>query len=218
MDMDIPVASRFGMTPSVGALLAANAIPLFGVVFFGWSLFPVVFLYWLESAVVGVLNVARMSRATGPAKAGFSVNGKPYEPEMKRALIGFFILHYGLFTSVHGMFVFSFFGSAQIGLFAFVVSFLSLFWSHIYSYMVNFIGNREYERVSVPELFLHPYKRVVILHAVILFGGTLAQMFNAPALAVALLVVLKTGIDFVAHSWEHRKFEARTITAPADLL
>ena len=49
------------MTPSLTALVIANAIPLVGVLFIGWTVFPLVFLYWLENVVIGGFNVAKLS-------------------------------------------------------------------------------------------------------------------------------------------------------------
>ena len=41
------------LTPSLLALLLANAFPIVGVLFLGWTVFPLVLLYWLENVVVG---------------------------------------------------------------------------------------------------------------------------------------------------------------------
>ncbi len=48
------------MTPSLLALVIANALPLVGVLFLGWTVFPLVLLYWLENLVVGGFNVAKL--------------------------------------------------------------------------------------------------------------------------------------------------------------
>jgi hypothetical protein len=47
------------------ALLATNAVPLIGVLGFGWSVQTLLVLYWLESAVVGAFNVPKRRRAHG---------------------------------------------------------------------------------------------------------------------------------------------------------
>src|SRR2546425_9035172 len=52
-------------TLSVVTLVAANALPVLGVLALGWSVFPIVLLYWLENAVVGVFTVLKMLLA-GP--------------------------------------------------------------------------------------------------------------------------------------------------------
>lgn len=45
---------------SVWVLIGANLIPLVGVLFWGWSTFEVVALYWLENVIIGVINVLKM--------------------------------------------------------------------------------------------------------------------------------------------------------------
>lgn len=42
------------------ALIAANALPLFGVLFLGWDAFSIVFLYWCENVIIGAINVLKM--------------------------------------------------------------------------------------------------------------------------------------------------------------
>ena len=48
------------------ALVAANLVPLVGVVAFGWDVASLLFVFWLESGVVGFFNVLRMAKAQGP--------------------------------------------------------------------------------------------------------------------------------------------------------
>ena len=45
------------------ALLATNALPLVGVLFFEWNAFLLVLLYWAENVVVGFYNVLKMAMA-----------------------------------------------------------------------------------------------------------------------------------------------------------
>src|SRR6188472_645744 len=45
---------------SAWALIAANTLPLFGVLFFGWDTFSIVFLYWVENVIIGAVNVLKM--------------------------------------------------------------------------------------------------------------------------------------------------------------
>ncbi|MDZ7706958.1 MAG: DUF6498-containing protein [Trueperaceae bacterium] len=82
---------------ALGALVAANLVPLIGVGFFDWRLYDVMLIYWLENGVIGVFTVARMATA---AEERFSA----------LALVPFFTVHYGLFWTVHGVFVVSLFG------------------------------------------------------------------------------------------------------------
>lgn len=45
---------------SIWVLIGANIIPLIGVLFWGWSTFEVVALYWLENVIIGGINILKM--------------------------------------------------------------------------------------------------------------------------------------------------------------
>ncbi len=51
---------------AVVALLVANLVPLVGVLWFGWNVWTILTIYWLENGVVGVFNVLKMLHAEGP--------------------------------------------------------------------------------------------------------------------------------------------------------
>jgi hypothetical protein len=55
---------------SAAVLVAVNLIPLIGVAFWGWSLMLIVVLYWVESGIVGLINVFKIARAQGPSSFG----------------------------------------------------------------------------------------------------------------------------------------------------
>ena len=56
---------RTASTRSAVVLLIANAIPLVGVLLFGWSLWTILVLYWLENGIVGLWNVPKILLAQG---------------------------------------------------------------------------------------------------------------------------------------------------------
>jgi hypothetical protein len=56
---------RTAASRSAILLLAANLIPLVGVLFFGWSLLTILALYWIENGIVGLLNVPKIILAKG---------------------------------------------------------------------------------------------------------------------------------------------------------
>ncbi len=206
-------------------LIAVNLIPLFGVLFFGWSLFSIMFLYWLENGIIGFFNIFKIALSRAPSSGGssFTINGRPISPSNKEIRIIFFIFHYGLFWTVHGVFVFLFFGMSSssdlfggVGLRGVAIAAAALFLSHGVSFFVNFLGKEEYLTVSPDQQMTEPYSRVVVLHVTILAGGFFADSLGAPRVALVLLILLKTVIDLLAHLREHRKAEMRSgSTAPA---
>ena len=219
---------------SVGAVVAlviANLIPLVGALWFGWNVWTILIIYWLENGVVGVVNVLKMLRAEGTDTSGatnWRVNGRPAASMSRAALVPFFVVHYGMFWIGHGVFVlllpvFGGIGSdgtagpdmtagMSVGTILFAVVVLAI--SHGVSYRFNFLGNREYRRVSPQGQMFAPYGRLVILHITIIVGAMAISMTGAPAAALAVLVALKIVLDVGFHLAEHRKAAALPVQTP----
>ena len=200
---------------AVVALVVANIIPLVGVLFFGWSVWNILVIYWLENGLVGVINVLKMSAATGDETTPgltFMVNGRPSSSATKFGLIPFFVVHYGIFWVVHGVFVLTlpaFLGPSSDGGMTLdvgpvLVAAAGLAISHGLSFWWNFLRGGEYRRTTAGALMFAPYKRLVALHITIIFGAFAVMLTGAPAAAVAVLVAIKTAIDLSLHLAEHR--------------
>jgi hypothetical protein len=205
--------------PSVIALVLANLVPVFGVLVLHWEVFPLMFLFWSENVIVGAFNVLKM------------LTNHPRFPVMwlgKLFIVPFFCVHYGMFTFVHGMLVVGFFGGGLNHMRGFpnasnfwnVVTENKLGWailglavSHGVSFVTNYIGKREYERIGLNQLMQQPYGRIMVMHIAILFGGFLVMMLHSPTPALLLLVALKTAFDLGSHVGERKKF-AETSTNP----
>ena len=53
-----PSAVRAGLArPSSWLLVAVNLGILLAVLYFGWSVFDVMFLFWAENVIIGIINV-----------------------------------------------------------------------------------------------------------------------------------------------------------------
>jgi hypothetical protein len=110
---------RTALTRSAIALLIANAIPIIGVLLFGWSLITILVLYWLENGIVGFWNVPKIALAQGPMIPRRSEMPETAPGVVARAALGrlqlipraglsvFFLVHYGIFWLGHGIFVFA---------------------------------------------------------------------------------------------------------------
>lgn len=204
-------------SPSVWVLVAANLLPLYGVLALGWEVLPVVVLFWLENVVIGALNVPRLVMADPGDRAAWA--GKLF-------LIPFFCVHYGMFTAIHGLFVFTLFGGephqalidglwtgdaarAVIEEFALWPALAALAASHLFSFLFNYLGYGEYRHVSPRVVMFAPYGRVVVLHVTIILGGFLAQELESPLWALFLLIAFKIAFDLRAHVREHRTGPAK---------
>jgi len=187
------------------ALVAANLVPLLGVLIYGWDVAVIVLLYWTENVIVGLYNILKIA---------FVKVESPILHAGKLLAIPFFCVHYGGFCAGHVFFIIAFFMSSDTGpLFprdfwsglpagmGWSVAFL--FVSHGISFVQNYIGKKEYASLSIGGLFAQPYKRVVILHVAIIFGGGAIMFLGSPVPLLCILVLLKVCLDIRLHMQEH---------------
>ncbi len=204
-------------------LVAVNTAPAAAVLVFRWSAADLVLLYWTENLIVGAFNVLRMAFAR--SSGGVGRFGKLFA-------IPFFLVHYGVFCLVHGLFLVFFFGLGGAGdvgtspagglaLFDLPAVLLHAAWSQpppgfrwvllglMVSHGISFVqhdllgGEREFTTVS--ELMMQPYRRIVVLHVAILLGGVLIVLVGSPIPLLLILVLAKVVLDVVLHLREHRR-------------
>lgn len=198
------------MANSAWLLILSNLIPLIGATFFGWDIFSIIFLYWLESSVIGLFNVAKMvtiihhnpsQRFTLNPNFSIRLSAFPFG----YGLILFFLFHFGIFMLVHGSFL-AFFGLFKPINFEVIsgimVAYLSMIISHGFSFYSNFISRKEFFRISLIQQMFQPYSRIVIMHLSILFGG-LMFVGAGSIKPIILLVAMKTIVDLFSHLKEH---------------
>ncbi len=193
-------------------LIVANSIPLLGVLLFEWSLFAIVFFYWLETIIVGLINVPKIIMAKGKdVELEHSLRGWSPKAIMRAYVakktfsIPFFLFHFGIFSYVHGFAIFSLFGPIDIGVLEMVVGGISFFMSHAVSFKRNYVDKKEYMSRNVIQQMKEPYKRVGVLHIIIIFGAVFVSLSGASIWAVVVLIVCKTSMDMFFHAKEHNR-------------
>jgi hypothetical protein len=187
---------------AISSLLAANLVPLIGVWYWGWNVFALMLLYWLESAIIGFFTIWKMKTAQGNPTV-MAAAGTSALAATKLFFIPFFMLHYGLFMFVHLIFVLVFFFTPAVSVGQIAISFVSLFLSHFVSYQTNFINAGEYRTTSPEQLFMRPYPRIIVMHLTIILGGILATSTGQSELALTLMIALKVIADLGSHTFEH---------------
>jgi len=226
------------------ALVAANAIPLWGVLYLGWDVFYIVLLYWLENLVIGFYNVLKIAFAKAPDMVGHV--SKWFWHLGKLFLIPFFMVHYGGFMAVHGMFIlfllkgpkglegggpatgpawpcFFVFLQMLIGVVRHVyliippqvkVTVLALFVSHGISFVYHYLLGGEYATAKPKDLMSGPYSRIVVMHITILGGAFLLAVIRSPAALLIVLVLMKTIMDIKLHIRSHNPATAAADEQP----
>ncbi|WP_276258705.1 DUF6498-containing protein [Haloglomus litoreum] len=206
-----------GWTVGAGALavLVGNLVPLAGVRYWGWSLAALLVVYWLESGVVGLLTVPRIGlagvdRPLRPALAALRAGETPGHSDA-----GFFVLHYGIFWVVHGVFVvvlvagaveeLPFDGLGVPSPSVVAVGALGLLGAHLGPFLAGYLADGGYRRTTPDREFLPPYARVVALHLTIVLGAVALAFVGTPLVLLVLLVVFKTVGELALLAWEERR-------------
>jgi hypothetical protein len=198
------------VTPGTAVVLvAANLVPVLGVLLWGWRLADVMVLYWAESAIVAFYTLLKM----GVVGRWLAIPGGV-----------FFLGHFGAFMAIHFLFLYEIFvrglhaGGREPPLRDALTevflplwpALLALFVSHGVSFAANFLGRHEYRSASLKALMAAPYNRVVLMQVTLIFGGGLALVLNDTRPALVLLVALKVAADLYAH----RRERAPALNAP----
>jgi hypothetical protein len=185
------------------ALVLANLIPISGTLFLGWDLFSVLFYYWLESAVVGAFNIPRMLMIR-PIRRN-SAGVPTAAPSHKTSGIIFFAVHYSGFMAGHWFAIYGLFNPVLISLTTVALGILSLSISHGVSFVVNYVGHKEYEKVTLSQQMVAPYRRIMVMHVAVILCALLLGLFGLPRVVLTVLISLKTIIDVTLHLREHRR-------------
>jgi hypothetical protein len=207
------------------ALVVANVIPLWGVLYLGWDAFHIVLLYWAENLIIGFYNILKMVLVKVPSLGGHL---------KKLYTIAVFIFHYSGFTAIHGLFVLALFNRGEghftqpgqkwpcflifqellLMLIKYIFSVMpanmkyslaALFLSHGASFAHHYVAQRQFASAKIDELMFAPYSRVVVMHIAIMAGAFFVMAIREPVAVLLALVALKTILDVKLHLREHRK-------------
>jgi hypothetical protein len=213
--------------PSTLLLLAANALPILGVLYWGWDVFVLLILYWMETAIIGFWMIVRIAIAPPGALGKIEINGRPTQAGAL-FVAGFFMVHAGIFMGVHMVFLWAlfsgewsrkihglvdFFGTLVIAtdmwiplLALFAVRGLSFLFHALRPELIESI-ERNFNlpvapRPAAPEelgsIVGGFYSRVVIMHMTIIFSAFVAVIFGTIA-PLIIMVLVKTVADVSLH-------------------
>ncbi len=172
----------------------------------------VVFAYFLETLIIGVLHVAKLwlvSRyGKGTADGSSLGSGIP--------LMLFFIFHYGMFVAVQSMFVFVLFGSAIPGFksgfqlvynFKYILQYpgmfvvlASLVANNLGQFYFNFLRTEKYRESAPDDIFMKPYLRIFIQQFVVILAFFFFIIFQSSVMAAVLLIVIRLMVDLLLYS------------------
>lgn len=213
--------SFFQRNLSITALVLANLVPLLGVVFFGWTVESLLLTYWCESGVIGFYILLKMLVSGINRRKEWGLSAIP----VTLMFMAFFLVHYSGFMIAHVSVLLSLMSREDVAseilenfplinlnaLYAGLVAggaslltVLGLFVSHGISFMVNFIGKKEFAYTEPHSLLLSPYKRIVLMHIIMIIGAGVTLVYGLPVYLLGVFVFAKIFVDIRAHQSEHK--------------
>jgi hypothetical protein len=185
----------------------ANLVPVACVLLFGWKAAVLLILYWSENLIIGAAYTVRIFSSGMAWGRGGQV--------LSLILVPFFIVHYGMFCFVHGIFVMLI---ATIGggttlmpamsipeLYArvetltrteagFALSLLTIAAFHTGD-LVGWLMRGRPARTNPMTLMFEPYSRIVALHLGIMGGTVVIIILGQPIWALLVLAIMKTLVE-----------------------
>jgi hypothetical protein len=186
-------------------LMAANLVPVAGVLFGGWDARQMFLVYCMESIILGMFNVLKMVIVTFVKKTDIWEGANGYKARVSGVFfILFFMFHYGMFVFIQTtMFAavsgldkgisgpFSFLlhipqilsPEAQLMLYIFIAAYgLKM--------MTDFIFSGEYKTTDLGLLMFQPYGRIFVQQIVVIFGSFFL-MFGGVKIFMIIFVAVK---------------------------
>jgi hypothetical protein len=198
---------------AVIVVLLINAVPLVGVLRYGWSATNVLVLYWFENLVVAILTTARLivhrrlTRKRGywrTSQLGIKVNDRP----VKSGFVAEYATGAFAFTLGHGVFVAVIalllaqnhpdepmwhLGWPQVGRGVLVISAML-----VVEFCVDLGTIRSASFAAVKQYAQARMARVVVLHLAIIFGMLGMAVTDSPLSILYVLIGLKTLVELGA--------------------
>lgn len=194
-------------------IIFSNLFPLYGVIHYNWTIFSVVYIYWLELLIISTFQLLKIMIAEGDVEATFF--------SKLTIALRFFAFRTGIFF-FYLLFIVVFLGflisaknnsdGSGIQLFDVIflkgnfyrITLLSFLVYNIVEFVVLFLLNGAYKNAKPEDNFIILEPHILVVHLVVVLGTFLYQGAtenlhwnhkNAMIATVSLFVVIKIIID-----------------------
>ncbi len=165
----------------------------------------ILFVYFLETIVIGIFNIFKMMYASNQKdKSGFG-------------LILFFLFHYGFFVAIQSIFAFAIFSFGDdvvfrepfhlINNYGIILNLQdikyalpAIIFTHLGKFFADFIGNKKYLKFEIKEMMYTPYLRIIIQQFVVILSFFFIIFPKTGNIAAILLIVFRFIIDLILES------------------
>jgi hypothetical protein len=228
--------SIFNLDLSEILILISNLVPLFGALFFKWSLYSIIYLYLLEMTMLGfylLLKIFITGFNNAKEKSGISRVVDAFKVTIFISILAIIPLIVILMV-LSNLSSIVYAAELKIRLIEngnlvkpnfrdFILPISILFLSHTFSFFYNFMGKKEYNnKMTIPEIIISIYIRFAYLWAIIaaamitapiifllgeLVFKTSASLYVLAVFITSLFIIIKILLDLKAHRKEHNTYQ-----------
>jgi len=204
MELDLDEVRRkidnLNLDASEKLLIFGNLVTIAMALIFNYPLATIIWLYWLESVIIGFFAFFKVLFVTGRGKL-------PFSKRIPLAL--FFSLHYGAFHLGYLAFlsIMPWFAVGLERMDYLLMSGAVLFLVHAVSFFMHVLKGHEGTAEDNMQLqFIEPYARIIPMHLTIIASGFVIGIFAVFKSIVLLFVFMgiKTVADVSFHRWKHQ--------------
>jgi hypothetical protein len=214
--------------PSTWMLIFSNIIVIFFAIIDNLNAIEVLWVYWIQSVIIGVFNFIRILSLKEFSTVGLRRGAGGELPATKAAKIStaiFFLIHYGFFHFVYAMFLggFSVIGKTSTsGSIHNYLWFTSLVF--FISYLIEYIQSLRNPSEEIPNLgavMFAPYLRIIPMHITIILGGFIGMIGSLLNVdinfsIIVLFVGIKTFVDLLTHAVDFNSLSTKLTKQKVD--
>lgn len=178
--------------PSFLFLLAANFYCLYYYENNESDFSTIVWIYWLQSISIGLFTFLELLTLKNYDAANFTMNDQPVTEKNKGCAAWFFLLHYGMFHFVYGIFLLVQHTDGLVHQTILLIGFAGFLMEGILGFRQHKLAEASV-KVSIGTIFFLPYVRIVPMHLMILGPAFLGWQPGT------IFLVLKIFADIISY-------------------
>ncbi len=196
-------------------LVFSNLFIIVFAILESWSIGTILFVFWVQSILIGLSNFFRILMLKDFSTAGFKINGRHVEPTVatKTKTAVFFAVHYGVFHVGYLLFIISNFDLEKLlagpEIYPVMASCGIFLLNHTYSFISNI--KMKTRKRNIGHLLFFPYARIIPMHLIIgafsnfssAISGTSVVSKMVVSMYVTMFLLLKTFADVLMHIYEN---------------
>jgi len=200
-DIVLKKTAPFYSDSSLWALIVSNLAIIVWALIEGWSLSPLMWIYWCQSAIIGFFWFFKIWGLKEFSTKDFKINDRPVAPTKatKNQTAVFFLVHYGFFHFGYLVFL-----KDKCDIASMFQIFIAASIFFVYQGYSHFHNKKWLTRTkpNIGKMMFFPYARIIPMHFTILFGSTDWGQKQP----LALFLFLKLLADAIMHNVERRGF------------